>query len=172
MKEKDKTTKPMSRVFQNFVAPHGFWLFVRITGAVIGVAVEIFLAYVILEVVDKANAGDREGLKAAFFVMAATVVAGILSSLLNRYASGRLGTLTVKTMRSMVANHVPDLTVSWMDSRNSGEEVSKVTTSMATIQNYIENDLPNIIFQPLRFVCAFVYMLFINYACSPNPLKK
>ncbi len=66
MKEKDKTTKPMSRVFQNFVAPHGFWLFVRITGAVIGVAVEIFLAYVILEVVDKANAGDREGLKAAF----------------------------------------------------------------------------------------------------------
>lgn len=153
----------MSRVFQNFVAPHGFWLFVRITGAVIGVAVEIFLAYVILEVVDKANAGDREGLKAAFFVMAETVVAGILSSLLNRYASGRLGTLTVKTMRSMVANHVPDLTVSWMDSRNSGEEVSKVTTSMATIQNYIENDLPNIIFQPLRFVCAFVYMLFINY---------
>lgn len=163
MKEKDKTTKPMSRVFQSFVAPHGFWLFVRITGAVIGVAVEIFLAYVILQVVDKANAGDREGLKAAFLVMAITVAAGILSSLLNRYASGRLGALTVKTMRSAAANHIPELKVSWMDSRNSGEEISKLTTSMATIQSYIENDLPNMLFQPLRFVCAFVYMLFINY---------
>lgn len=163
MKENKKLIKPLPRVFKRFVAPHGFWLFIRLAGAVVGVATEIFLAYIILVVVDSANAGDRERLKTGFIIMGVTVVAGILSSLVNRYTSGKLGALTVKSMRSAIVNHVPDLKVSWMDSRNSGQEVSKLTTSMASIQSFIENDLPNIIFQPLRFVCAFVYMLFINY---------
>ena len=163
MKQKEMKDKPLSRFLKTFVMPHKFWLFARITGAVIGAAVDILLAYIIVKIVDAALAGNRSDLKTGFIVMAVTVAAGILSSLLNRYASDRLGAQVIRGIRSAVGNHTPDLKVSWMDARNSGEEISKLTTAMSSIQNYIENDLPNIIFQPMRFIGAFAYMFFINW---------
>lgn len=163
MKPKDKKNKPLSRICKSFVAPHKFWLFARICGAVAGAAVDILLAYIIVQIVDAAIAGNRNNLKTGFIVMAATVAVGVISSLLNRYASGRLGAQAIKSLRSAIAKHTPGLKVSWMDTRNSGEEVSKLTTALTAVQNFIENDLPDIIFQPIRFIGAFVYMFVINW---------
>lgn len=163
MKQGEVKDKTLSRVMKTFVMPHKFWLFARVTGSVIGAAVDILLAFIIVQIVDAAIAGNRNDLKSGFLVIAITVAAGIISSILNRYSSGRLGAQTIKSIRSAIGNHMPDLKVSWMDARNSGEEISKLTTAMSSIQNFIESDLPNIIFQPMRFIGAFIYMFFINW---------
>ncbi len=163
MNDNSNNSKPLVRILKDFIAPHKLWLFFRICGAVIGAAVDIVLAYVIVKIVDAALSSDHNSIKSALVILVGAVIAGFLSSLVNRYSSGRLGALAAKSMRSAVAVHTTELKTDWMDSRNSGQEISKLTSAISKVQNYVEEDLPNIIFQPLRFIGAFVYMLLINW---------
>lgn len=163
MKTGSKKAGPLSRIFRSFVGPHKHWLAVRIAGAVVGAAVDIVLAYVLVQIVDSTANRDHNSLKTGLIILVGAVAAGIVSRLASRYSSGVLGAGITKSIREAVASHTPELKASWMDVRSSGEEVSKLSTAIMKIQGFVENDLPNIVFQPLRFAGAFAYMLFINW---------
>lgn len=156
MKKKAGESKPLARIYKSFISPHKIWLIIRIAGAILSAAVDITMAYIIVQIVDNALAADMDNLKRGLTVLLIMVFAGILASFINRYSSGRLGAKTVKSIRTAIGSHTPELKVSYMDTRNSGKEISKLTAAIAGIQNYIENDLPNIIFQPLRFCLCVI----------------
>lgn len=164
MKKNGKgSKKPVFRRMMSFTGPHAGWLVARIAGAVASAAIDILLAYIVLRTVDSALAGNRDELLDAFKLMSVIIAGGLIFSFLNRYSSGRLGIYTVRDIRDKTARNMQELPASYMDNNHTGDMVSRLTNDTSSIQGFFENDLPNWVFQPLRFAGAFVYMLLLNW---------
>lgn len=161
--EKSGSTRATLGKLMHFVKPNALWAVVRILGAVVSVAVDMLLVYVMLNSVDASLAGKREELIRILFMLLLMIILGMVFSFINKYSSGRLSAYTSRDIRKKAVGHMEKLPMSYMESNHSGELISRLTNDITSVQNFLENDFANLIFEPLRFLAAFTYMLFINW---------
>lgn len=147
----------------SFTRPYSFWLVLRIAGAAASAAIDIALAYMVVQMVNKSIEGDNAGLLNIIYPVGALIAAGILFSAVNRYASGLIGTLAGRDIKKEITGFIGKLSVSHMETRHTGDILSLLTNDVSIIQAFLEEGLPGLIFQPLRFLGAFIFMMYVNW---------
>lgn len=163
MESKINSNKPVLRKLLYYIKPHSFWLLLRVLGAAVSAAIDISLAFIIIRFVNLSIAGDRSGVVDTMIMMLITVVVGIIFSFLNKYSSGKMSACTVRDIRDKAVNHIRNMPVSHMENNHSGGFISSLTNDITNLQNFLENDFPNLFYQPLRFIGAFVFAIFISW---------
>lgn len=146
-----------------YTRPYRFWLIIRLSGAAINAAVDIFLAYTVIRLVDLSLAGKRQELLDTVYLLVAAILVGILTIMLNRLSSGHISVYVGRDIRKDITDHMGRLPVSDMETRHTGDLLSMLTNDTSIVQSFLDNDLPEIIFQPLRFAGAVAFMLYINW---------
>ncbi|NTV90602.1 MAG: ABC transporter ATP-binding protein [Clostridiales bacterium] len=146
-----------------YVKPYRTWLAVRITGAVVSAAIDIFLAYMVLRLVDYSLAGNKQALINSIYLLAAGIVLAITVSWLNRYSSGHVGIHVGRDMKLELAVRTASFKNSAMESQHSGNILSVLSNDIGMIENFLDSTLPALIFQPLRLIGAIAFLLFINW---------
>lgn len=147
----------------SFARPGGFWVAIRILGAAAGSAIDIYLAYIVVSAVGLSLAGRRTELVNTIYTLAAVIAAGVFFSFLNRYSSGRISTYCGRDIRRELARCMEKLPVSCVENQHTGELVSRLTSDIALVQGFLHEDLPNLIFQPLRFIGTFAFLFAVNW---------
>lgn len=91
------------------------------------------------------------------------VIAGSAASYFQTYATGRLGAFVLKDIRDKMMQNIGRMSFASFSKNHSGDIVSRLNNETWSIRNFIQSQLINIIFLPIMFLCAFSYMLLINW---------
>ena len=144
--------------------PYNLWVTIRITGTVAFTAINILIAHFIGDLIDAAVWGQYQDVLNIIYLLFPVIIAGVIINYIINYISGRYTAYALRDFRMQMVRHIDNLPVSDMEAHHSGDTVSRLTNDISVVQGFFENTLPNLIFQPLIFITAFIYMLFINWS--------
>ncbi|WP_340023645.1 ABC transporter ATP-binding protein [Paenibacillus sp. FSL K6-1096] len=131
--------------------------------AFILVGVEMGLALLIQQSMQFAFRGQRELLLHSLSLLFTLVLVGALLKYGEKYLLGRYGAMTMHQVRTSLAEKTQYITVKQLESRHSGDWLSRLSNDGFALQNFIVGDLYNYVYQPLIFVAAFSYLLSIDW---------
>lgn len=86
-----------------------------------------------------------------------------LMSYLGRYSSARFASSIIQDMRDRMASHISGLPVPYTEAHHSGDLLSRLTNDVFAVENFLEYELRNLVYQPLVFAGAFTYLLLMNW---------
>jgi ABC-type multidrug transport system fused ATPase/permease subunit len=96
-----------------------------------------------------------------FYVVLINLLGFIVQYIVN-FSQVKFGSGVIRRMRSAVMSHIADLYVSDIESKHSGDLVSRLVNDVNATQALI-NTASEIFFQPLMFICAFVYIFTVSW---------
>lgn len=147
----------------SYIKPYKAWIVISLLTSFILVAINILKVYYLKLLINSALERQLQGMEYLIIILIAIVIIGALSIFVREYSNGRFSFLSTLDLKNKLAIHISTLPISTIDKRNSGEIVSLYSNEIVDLQNFMNNDFPNYLFQPLMFIGAFIYMLFINY---------
>ncbi|NJD04608.1 MAG: ABC transporter ATP-binding protein [Ruminiclostridium sp.] len=160
---KSYTTWTAFKRLTPFLKPYRFWFSIRVGGSIAFIAVNLFVAYFMQNLIDAALMGQYRDLVKFVYMMLAVIIAGVIINYITAYSSGRFTAHVMRDLRRCVLQHIEKLPVSYKEAHNSGDMVSRLSNDTPAVQGFFEIVFPELIYQPLLFIAAFIYMLLINW---------
>ncbi|WP_432409080.1 ABC transporter ATP-binding protein [Wukongibacter sp. M2B1] len=157
------TKESVLKRFMLFVKPYSGWLFLCSMAAIGNVALDIFVAYLIKNLVSTTLANMYRELTSIVYIMILTIIGGIIVKFIKRHSAGRVCTYIIRDIRSHVSKHLENIKAFYIDSNHSGDITSRMTNSILALQKFLELDLSDFIYQPLILIATLIYMAFINW---------
>ena len=146
-----------------FIKPHNRWIGIVIACNIVIALVNILTAYVFKNITDIAVGKQyQEAFVSFVYLLMAAALVSVVASYLNIYALSRFNAFTIRDLRDKMASHLEKLSVPYMERYHTGDLLSRFNYDIEVIQTFL-NNIPNFIYQPLIFVSAFIYALFINW---------
>lgn len=153
--------KPFLRLIP-FVSLHGFWLLFGIFLAFCQVCLNIAFAYLTKNMTDFALNLQLGPFLDLVYLALALVVAMMVVIYLGKYAVIRYKTLAIRDLRNHITHHLQQLPIPSFENYHTGDLISRLNTDLTQVEIFLER-LPHHLYQPLLFVGAFTYMLFISW---------
>jgi ABC-type multidrug transport system fused ATPase/permease subunit len=171
-------TKPNSwREFRRIVSvlPGRALLALTVTLLLIQVCVEMALNQALRGVVDAATTGLWPELAPLGLRLAALVALEVLIQWSKVRAVGAYAENGVAFLRDRVTTHLLNLSVPEIESRHSGDYVSRLTNDLNQVRTFLYISLRELIYQPVVAVWSFIFLLTISWqltlaACAVLPL--
>jgi len=163
LRELRKSSYASVRRLFPYLKPYRFWVMVRLLSTVLNAVNDIYLVYLLNQLVDFSLTGDKDQLLKTISLMGCFVVFGIIANLLESYSSGRFSAYTVRDMKDKLSDHMNRLPVSYLETHHSGDLVSRMTNGMNSIHDFLKNDLVGILFHFIRLILCVIVMLFLNW---------
>jgi ABC-type multidrug transport system fused ATPase/permease subunit len=113
--------------------------------------------------IDGALSLDKSSLSNIVIALVGTVLIGGVTTYIISYGSTRLAICTIRDIRNLMVYKFPRLPLIYTEKQKSGDVASKLSNDTALVEDFMRNSLTNLLYQPLVFVTAFVYLLFINW---------
>src|SRR5690606_33975617 len=82
---------------------------------------------------------------------------------IETYAAGRYSTGATKEMYERFNDHIHHLPISYLESRHTGDLVSRITNGITAIHHFIRDDLLRYVFEAFRVTASIVVMAFLNW---------
>jgi len=101
-----------------------------------------------------------------YFAAIATVVVaamGAVASYTQNYLTTRVGQMVMLDLRQMLYHHIQRLSLSFYDRTKIGDLISRVTTDVDAIQNFVSTALLGIVVNALTLVGMLVVMFYFNW---------
>lgn len=146
-----------------FMKPYRIWLYISIAALIVGIICNIVRVDLVRRLVDSALSGQQHELVNAIIMIVFMVIGGVSSQYFAKYSSGRFGTFSMRDMKEKIIRHIEDMPVSNVEKQHSGDTVSKMINDITTLQGFVTNDLPNIIYNPLILICTVIYLMSVNW---------
>lgn len=162
-KESKKKTRTFCRWVLSFFKPYWGWLFINIISSIISVANNIFIVYLIKEMISSAIIGKPNMLNKLLACLLIMIVSGILAKYLAKYSSGRFSLAIIRDLKNNLANRIIDVKIERIEEYHSGDINSTLVNDAATFQKFLEDDFSSCIYYPLIILASFSYMLLINW---------
>lgn len=91
------------------------------------------------------------------------VVAGVVFTYLSVYIYGVFKAKIMLDIRSNAIEHLQKLQLSFVENNHTGDIISRFTRDMNTVQNFIGQDMFQIIIQLISMIITSVYLINVNY---------
>src|SRR5262245_11473160 len=101
-----------------------------------------------------------------YFAAISTVVVaavGAIASYTQNYLTTKVGQLVMRDLRQTLYYHIQRLSLSFYDRTKTGDLVSRVTTDVDAIQNFISTALLGIVVNALTLVGMLAVMFYFNW---------
>ncbi|MCM3340704.1 ABC transporter ATP-binding protein/permease [Paenibacillus sp. MER TA 81-3] len=146
----------------SYLRPYKKWTILASGSLLVTVILDVIVGDLINRMIEKALSIDQE-LWVIIAILIGTVIIGVFTTYFSKYYSIRTATLTIKDLREVLVAKIPRVPLSYIEKQKSGDIASKLSNDTSLIENFLKNDLMNLLYQPLVFIAAFCYLLFINW---------
>lgn len=150
----------------SFTRPHVFWLLLTVFVSIAGAVLTILTARYLGVLTDQALLGDYQGFVRGVTAIVIVLLTQIPINYLNTYGSGRYAEYSLHDIRSKTMSHIQSLPASYIDKHPSGELMSKLTSDVNLIQQFLQSNLKEMIALPITFVAAVVFLLVTSFRLS------
>ena len=148
--------------FLPFVKPHGLWMSLAIFCSLVNALLSVAFAYLIKNLIDTALNAQYDPFTKLIYLTLGLGIVGMTVRYLDTYASTRYSTHTIRDLRNRLTAHIQRSPLSYMEAHHMGDVVSRLNNDVRAIAGLM-GSIPGHLYQPLLFICAFVYMLLINW---------
>ncbi len=162
MKEKSKKISMFKRAF-SFVKPYKGGIIICIVAAFANTTIDLALVYFLKQIIDITFKSTSGSLSYLILIEVCVVISGVLVKYLVKYLVMRFSTYVVRDIKDQSFQHILMMPVPHVENKHSGDMVSRLTTDLSIVKNFLENDFFNLIYYPLLIISTFVYMFTINW---------
>ncbi|SHF84058.1 ATP-binding cassette, subfamily B, MsbA [Caldanaerobius fijiensis DSM 17918] len=124
--------------------------------------INIFVANYMKIMTDTVLKGNWSDFIRTVYFLIFIMITGFILKYINRYLIGRFTSGSMCSMRRLFINRIFNMPVSYLESRNTGDIISVFTNDMNKVQSFLQSHLQDLLYQPLAFISAFVYLFTIN----------
>ncbi|CAH1202648.1 Lipid A export ATP-binding/permease protein MsbA [Paenibacillus plantiphilus] len=146
-----------------YMKPYSLWILLSISASLVTAAIDIWLGLFIEGLVEDATGGFLVGMGATFTLLAVLTVTGAAASYAIKYALTRFSANALRDIRRDLVSHLERTRVSELESRHSGDLVSRLTNDTAVIQNFFKLHFSNLFYMPVVFVAALTVLLLTSW---------
>lgn len=163
---KDKSSRESFNVIKrlwHFVKPYSFLVLVTIVSSIVSALCNVWQINVVRVMIDSAVEGESNILISLVMEVCIITVIWVSSKYITRYAAGKYGNNAMFDIKKSFSTRMEKMSVSEVEKRHSGDIISRFTNDIQTIEGFIINDFVNLLYIPFLFLCAFSFMLLINW---------
>ncbi|WP_151732787.1 ABC transporter ATP-binding protein [Paenibacillus tengchongensis] len=163
MKKTNYTEEGIAKWFYNYIKPHKIWLIGGIALSLIIIFVEVVLAYYLKQIIDLALEGEKGLFIQTVLYMAGIILFSTAIIYFNRLFLIQFAGKTTKDIRVAVYSHLSNISVKYIEKNNGSEIAARQNSGITSIEAFLRYQMPELFFQPLRFLVAFACMLYIDW---------
>jgi ABC-type multidrug transport system fused ATPase/permease subunit len=162
-KNKSNHMKTIKWLF-TYIKPYKGWFILNTISlmlkTIISIAVAYFVQWLVQNTVDGSSM-DKMYSNVAF--LSVFILCGIGITFIANYSNARYGNGAMCSMKEHLAQHVRDLTVQELDNSHSGDLASRMNNDINQVQQFVKEDISNMIYLPIMGLSAAAYMLTLNW---------
>jgi subfamily B ATP-binding cassette protein MsbA/ATP-binding cassette subfamily B protein AbcA/BmrA len=148
----------------SYIKPYKGWFILNtislLLKTIISIAVAYFVQWLVQNTVDGSSM-DKMYSNVTF--LSIFIICGVGITYLSNYSNARYGNGAMRSMKEHLARHVRDLTVQELDNSHSGDLVSRMNNDIYQVQQFVKEDISNMIYLPIMGLSAAAYMLTLNW---------
>ncbi|WP_156889603.1 ABC transporter ATP-binding protein [Paenibacillus harenae] len=152
----------MVKLFK-YMKPYGFWIVLSIAASLTVAAIDIWLGLFIERLVEDATGIFARSFGPTLTLLAALTIIGAAASYAIKYALTRFSACALRDIRSDIVSHLERSTVAALESRHSGDLVSRLTNDTTVIQQFFMMHFSNLFYMPIVFIGALTVLLMTSW---------
>ncbi len=164
-----RTKKPIQwgsfRVIAPYAGRYKLWMTISIAASLVSAGTDVLAGYAIQYLTDSTMNGawlwGSQTILSVFLLVAAAVLAKYYSS----FYSGRFGFSLARDVRDAVSSRLEHMRIADLDGQ-SGRIVTRLTSDVNTVQTFMQDVLPNCLYQTIVFLATFGYLTSLNWKLS------
>jgi subfamily B ATP-binding cassette protein MsbA/ATP-binding cassette subfamily B protein AbcA/BmrA len=145
-----------------FFLPYKGWLSFGVLASLTNVTADIFIIYCIQRLVSTSIYKNSSSYAIFVLLILGSLALGTFSKYIIRYSAGRFSAYVMEDVRKLITSHIARLPVLFLESRPQGDLLSRLSSDTYELQDFLENHLFSMIYQPLILISAFIYMVAIS----------
>jgi ABC-type multidrug transport system fused ATPase/permease subunit len=146
-----------------YMKPYSFWIVLSIAASLTVAAIDIWLGLFIERLVEDASGSFARSFGSTLKLLAVLTVIGAVASYLIKYALTRFSACALRDIRRDIASHLERSTVAALESRHSGDLVSRLTNDTAVLQQFFMLHFANLFYMPVVFTGALIVLLMTSW---------
>lgn len=166
MKNKNATNSKTPGIFKRllpFIKKHKLLLILTILCPLAEVGLDIFFAKVISGLADTAINKSMNSLIQFLQLTAVLLIVELAVKFVKTYSSGKFSESCLYDIRIKTFKDISQLPVPFLDKNPSGDLVSRVTSDLGLIQNFLQGNLGDFVATPVRVIVSAMFLFFINW---------
>jgi ABC-type multidrug transport system fused ATPase/permease subunit len=166
MKSKNRPNSKSPGIFKSLlpiIKRHKLLLILTISSLLVEIGVDIFLAKVLGGLADSAVNNSMKSLNQFLQLVVVLLVVNTAVKFLGTYGAGKFSENCLYDIRIKTFRDITQLPVSFLDKNPSGDLVSRVTSDLGLVQNFLQGTLGNVVATPIRVIVCTLFLFLINW---------
>lgn len=139
------------------------WLALAVGTLILRTVTDMTLVYYLNRIVAALLNGENETLVPLAVIILVCALTGVVSIIIGRYSSAIYAVRCTTQMRDQLVASVITMPLSRKEQYKSGHFSTIFSSDTSDVQEFLEIHLPNLIYQPLIFICSLVYLVMIDW---------
>jgi len=148
--------------FINLVGRQKNWLLLAVLATAVTSLLILAFNNQLRQLIDTMLAGESEILQSTLISFLVIALSMTVAFFLERFSAGWLAEKTIARLRLQLAKKINETSVNELQKKHSGEFISRMTTDLELIREYLNQHLTNSIFVPMMALLALVYIFLIS----------
>lgn len=146
-----------------FISPYSKWLILCSLCSFILILFNILRTYYIKTLVDNALSGASKSIFPDLLALMGLSLIALILMYGCSYFSGRFTFNVIKNIKYSLFQSICKSSIKASDNLGSGDLISRSNYEMNTIQDFLQNKLPEILYVPIMFIASSIYMIALNW---------
>lgn len=141
------------------------WFILGVAGLLLQAGTEVSLGYTVKSLTDLTLNGQAPWAGAYLWFLPALLGAGVTAKLVIGLCTSRFGIYVSRDLRSLLSRRLVDMRITDLEGQ-SGRIVSRFTSDMNVVQSFLQNGMPNVLYNGIVFLLVFIYLTALQWKLS------
>ena len=139
------------------------WIALSVLSAVTLIGFNILKALLVANLVESALQGDTGALTRVIGYLVPTAILAVLATWGSSYTAKHASILASRDLKTKLVGHITRAKAAHIERYQTGELMTRLNTDTNTVGTFLADHFPNLVFQPLMFICSSAFLLMINW---------
>ncbi|MCP3771846.1 ABC transporter ATP-binding protein/permease [Paenibacillus sp. MZ04-78.2] len=146
-----------------FTKPYRGWMLVGIIAAMAAAIIEVWTGSLTQQLTTSAEKGAGQSVIPIVYAVFTIILIGVPAKYFMVYGVEKSSALIVRDIRNHLMNHIGKLPVHYLEKQHSGDVLSRLSSDLRLIQQFLTRDLAQWFYHPLLFIGCFVSLIWIQW---------
>ncbi|WP_371318106.1 ABC transporter ATP-binding protein [Paenibacillus elgii] len=146
-----------------FTKPYRGWVLVGIIAAMAAAIIEVWTGSLTQQLTTNAEKGAAQSVIQIVYAVFTIILIGVPAKYFMVYGVEKSSALIVRDIRNHLMNHIGKLPVHYLEKQHSGDVLSRLSSDLRLIQQFLTRDLAQWFYHPLLFIGCFVCLIWIQW---------
>ncbi|WP_375540929.1 ABC transporter ATP-binding protein [Paenibacillus tyrfis] len=146
-----------------FAKPYRGWMLLGIVAAMAAAVIEVWTGSLTQQLTSSAENGAEQSVVRIVYIVFTIILIGVPAKFFMVYGVEKSSALVVRDIRNHLMNHIGKLPVHYLEKQHSGDVLSRLSSDLRLIQQFLTRDLAQWFYHPLLFIGCFVCLIWIQW---------